>query len=372
MPCLLCGGDHLCDILTMPDIEVFVGGYAPGAARPDKLPCRIRQCLDCGHVFQPADPVISKTMDAIYNSVIAQASTATGVGQWGRKRAERMLSLLSPPTPPRSVLEIGSPNAYLLRRFQEQGATRLVGLDPSLPGNEEHEGVQLLKAVFGPDLPLSGPSFDLILACNVFEHIENMHQMLRDCRKWLADEGMLSFCVPNCEQQLVNGDPAVFMHEHWHYFTEHSIRALLARNGFSLWHLEKEADNLYVQAVKSDVVTALPLDFILYDDYRSKLSRCLERFTVAASGGNVLIHGASNSLNNILGWVEPVAGKLFVTDNDPQKYGKRIGGFPIRDKAGIPLTDMDVIVVIPYAYAATIRNEYERSGYKGRIAVLVA
>ena len=80
--------------------------------------------------------------------------------------------------------------------------------------------------------PLEPASFDLISFVHVVEHLFHPLHELGIARRLLRDEGLLYVEVPNMGQPLP-GLRRFFRHKHNFYFTGNSLRALIAKAGFT-------------------------------------------------------------------------------------------------------------------------------------------
>ena len=86
---------------------------------------------------------------------------------------------------------------------------------------------------------LKDGSADLIVTYYVFEHVVGLPDMLAQCRRVLADDGVLVIEVPDIGYYPHMLD-AIALHEHVNHFSVRSLRALLARAGFRMTSLSRE------------------------------------------------------------------------------------------------------------------------------------
>jgi 2-polyprenyl-3-methyl-5-hydroxy-6-metoxy-1,4-benzoquinol methylase len=94
------------------------------------------------------------------------------------------------------ILDVGCGPGGLVRRLQSAGYDRVAGCDwHELAPNFEFRRVDLngegLRVY--PD-----ESFDVVIACNVFEHLENPAFMFRELRRTVGPAGHVFVTVPNC------------------------------------------------------------------------------------------------------------------------------------------------------------------------------
>ena len=103
----------------------------------------------------------------------------------------------------KTLLDIGCGNGLYTVRFAE-GTRRTIGLDiADEPLNEARRnrghlktGVEFVKAS-AESLPFSDRTFDVALAIELLEHIENQDSVLKEASRILKDGGYLVIYVPN-------------------------------------------------------------------------------------------------------------------------------------------------------------------------------
>ncbi len=367
MACLLCRSDRFQEILQKPEIPVWTN--AEDALRvPKRHVGVLRQCLDCHHVYQPVDDALQGLLTAIYQSHHAQASTSFGHGNWGVERGDVVLRALQEVvqlSPTTSVLEIGCADGYLLRHLRSQGLQKLAGIDPSLPQTSVEDGIQFMKAFATSELTL-GEQYDLIVASAVFEHVLDIADMLTFCRRHLTRGGKLFFTVPDEHRLLLEGDPGSFMHQHLHYYTSHSVGFLLARCGFRIRALHSEKDALSVCAEATDRPSKHEDSGGVSYTYGEALERTLQHIGNVFDHDRIIVHGASNSLNNILGWLQRGWDGVLV-DNDTTKHGKRYFGHTVHGFSEIPLKDFSAVFITTGPYFNDIVHQYKTAGFTGAI-----
>lgn len=122
-----------------------------------------------------------------------------------------------------AVAENASQKLYLWKLMKER-ARSLVGIDPSaapesgiLAGNMESHDL--------------GRRFDVIVAGDVIEHVDNQGLFLRNVREHLKDDGRLIITTPNAKW------PTVFLrpnatHALWH--DKYTLGEILERYGFQI------------------------------------------------------------------------------------------------------------------------------------------
>lgn len=96
------------------------------------------------------------------------------------------------------ILEIGCSGGPLLHRLREAGYNNLTGIDVSEAGIAvaEQRGIPNVSCMDGANLTFPDNSFDLVIASDVLEHIENEAKALQEWKRVLRPGGQLLVFVP--------------------------------------------------------------------------------------------------------------------------------------------------------------------------------
>jgi SAM-dependent methyltransferase len=361
MACSLCKEPNYIEILSKDSISIWTGSSEIEDAQ---YPCKIKQCVKCGHVYEDVSNELSEKLTDIYSFGHAFASTPPSDNNWGFERAKSFLDKMNY-SEYSSAIEIGCADGYILRFLEEHGYTKLIGVEPSLSKSKKVGNIEFIKAFANRNTNLV--KVDLIFANAVFEHIEDINSVLQFVKNNLKVSGEIFFAVPNAEAELESGDPALFIHEHVHYYTNNSINFLLASNGFKPKSIVQEQDAIYVTAAL-DANAIIPRHPVhLYSNYLDLLAERLDKFSENLSiYDNIIIHGATNKLNNILGWID-VKCPFVLVDNDEIKLGNFFFERKVESINNLKIADYDCVIIIPTAYFTSIRDQYLQLGFSGKI-----
>lgn len=360
--CYLCGSDRSLPVLEKAGVEIWMDAGDDGGV-PDTYPCVLRQCDACGHVYQPVTDELRALMTRHYQGRHVQGPSPMGVGRWGTERANALFLDEMDLTRHRSAVEIGCGEGYLLRQLKARGFDRLIGIEPSADVDRAGSGITMINDFVDGAVRLPEP-VDLIYSIAVFEHIEQINDVLEFCRNNLRASGELFFVVPNAQQQLECADPALFVHQHVHCFTAHAIRYLLASHGFRANALESRKDVLRVSASPDRSARPDATPWLRYDTYQGRVDERLTKLAVFLQRQRVLLHGACNGLNNIVGWI---GGSFDLADNDENKQGRSYLRHVVRSPRDIDLAAYDAVVIVPTAYYEAIAAEYRGLGFTGNL-----
>lgn len=123
-----------------------------------------------------------------------------------------------------AILEIGCSGGPLMQRLRAAGYTDLTGIDVSAPAIElaQARGVPNVSVMDGAALEFADTRFDLVIASDVLEHIENEAKALSEWTRVLKPGGQLLVFVPAhsylwSEHDVVN-----------HHFRRYSRAGLVA------------------------------------------------------------------------------------------------------------------------------------------------
>jgi len=123
-----------------------------------------------------------------------------------------------------AILEIGCSGGPLMQRLRAAGYTDLTGIDVSAPAIElaQARGVPNVSLMDGAALEFADTRFDLVIASDVLEHIENEAKALSEWTRVLKPGGQMLVFVPAhsylwSEHDVVN-----------HHFRRYSRAGLVA------------------------------------------------------------------------------------------------------------------------------------------------
>lgn len=225
-------------VLNFEQLPLMVGTRETptnGTPLPDTLPFELVVEIETAQLRQVPNPRLEHALDYAYQagSILGTAMDDTPLGARYCDDVLGFIRSVLPDLRGRRVLEIGAGRGFLLRRLRDLGATT-VGLEPgeaNRPYWETH-GVEIVTDYF-PSKECPGP-FDLIVAHAVLEHVPEPEVMLREMRGHLEPDGIAIVGVPNDEPDILAGDPAMLVHEHFSYFTGSVLRRVIRRGGFEV------------------------------------------------------------------------------------------------------------------------------------------
>ena len=237
--CRACAKAGLVEVLSlgeMPPANAFLQPSELSRAEP-RFPLSLRLCESCGmvqlgHVVPP---------DLLFRSYLFFTSSS-------RRMSEHFSALMTTASnefvPPGGlVVEIGSNDGTALSAIQRRDV-RVLGVDPArnISVMAAARGVPTVSEFFTETLAreiarVAGPA-QLIVACNVLGHIDDLDDVCRGIQALLAPGGALVFEVPYLRELLGRAEYDTIYHEHLSYFAVRPIVCLLNRHGLRLDRVE--------------------------------------------------------------------------------------------------------------------------------------
>lgn len=183
--------------------------------------------------------------------------------------------------PDTRILEIGCSGGPLQFMLRKAGFQHVTGIDVSEPAIAlaKHRGLTDVHLMDGAHLKFPDASFDLVIASDVLEHIENDAQATREWARVLRPGGQMVVFVPAFQQLWSQHD---VVNHHFRRYTGKDLRQVL------------EAARLHVSRVSFwNMALVFPTALM------RMVQRRLTPPTKPTDGGGDL-HGLPGPLNNLL------------------------------------------------------------------------
>lgn len=302
------------------------------------------------------------------------------------------------------VIEIASNDGYLLQYFNKKNVS-VLGIEPSLnTANAAREkGIETWTEFFGTDLANKlvekNRQADLLLGNNVLAHVPNLNDFVTGLKIALKSNGVITMEFPHLLQLVENNQFDTIYHEHFSYFSFHTVKQIFAAHGLEIFDVEElltHGGSLRIFAKKSENRThkltenvenllAKEKDFGLLDldyyaDFQPKADKIkydLLAFLVKQkrNGKKVAAYGAAakgNTLLNYCGVKKDLVA--FVVDISPHKQGLYLPAshIPIVDESFIKRGKPDFVLILPWNLKEEIggRLEYIKE-WNGKFVVAV-
>ena len=145
----------------------------------------------------------------------------------------------------RRILDVGAADGIVSRRLTERG-WRVTGLegDPALAQAGARHCERMLTANLNREIPEVAGPFDAILYGDVLEHLVDPLRVLGELDRALVPDGFVVISVPNIAHLYIRLlllvgrfdyiDRGILDDSHLRFFTERSLRALIADAGLTV------------------------------------------------------------------------------------------------------------------------------------------
>jgi SAM-dependent methyltransferase len=145
---------------------------------------------------------------------------------------------LAPPGPQRRMLELGCGAGTLLDLASHRYGWQVTGVEYNATAVRYARRRYRLRNVVRSDLyhvDFPPESFEVVLMCDVIEHVFRPRELIGRIRRWLVPGGLAFFATPNIESasftRLGAAWDAIGPDEHLYYFSERTLGALLSQVG---------------------------------------------------------------------------------------------------------------------------------------------
>ena len=278
------------------------------------------------------------------------------------------------------VVEIGSNDGYLLQYFAAKGIP-VLGIEPAANVAEAavQKGVHTLVRFFGEslarDLAAAGKQADLLIGNNVLAQVPNLNGFVEGLRIMLKPGGNITMEFPHLVQLIEGNQFDTIYHEHFSYFSLHTVERSCAAHKLTLFDVEElptHGGSLRVFARHaegtprwiSDRVTELKrregaagitsMDY--YSGFAERVSETKRKFfdlliRLKREGKSIVGYGAPGKGNTFLNYCGIRSDFLdYTVDCSPHKQGKFLPGthIPIFHPDKIKETKPDYVLILPW------------------------
>lgn len=381
--CRVCGHDQFHPYLDLGQIPLVNRYIDPADDRPEpRFPLRIQKCANC-HLSM-LDLVVDPKV--LYENYAYQSSISKTFQQHCGRLAQDSLQLF----PGRSlqVWEIASNDGCMGLEFQRRGA-RVLGIEPAanLAALAKSRGVDSVAEFWSEkvarDLVGKHPAPDLIVATNVFAHVDNLQDFLAGVRAVLPPHGRLIIEVPYLVSFIQKTEFDTAYHEHLSYFLLYPIREAARRAGLEL--IEASLSDIHGGSIRVHLGYGKPGDQVeellkeeerlgffgekIYDQFSKHVQQIREELVsfltgLRQRGRTISAFGASAKGNVLLNYCH-LAGETFdyVVDDTLAKQGRLYPGLrlPIVSRDALIRSPTDYLVILAWNFYDEIRSSL--SGY---------
>jgi hypothetical protein len=299
------------------------------------------------------------------------------------------------------VVELATNDGDLLQHFLPKGIP-VLGVEPAQNVAEAAvaRGVETLPEFFGAALggrlAAERRPADLVLGNNVLAQVPDINDFVAGVKALLAPEGTATFEFPHLEKLIEHLEYDTIYHEHFSYFSLHSIRAIFGAQGLDLVDVEELPSHggslrVFLRHAEAGARPAPAVGELLAredergirdpetyrrfaEGVRESKRALLELLTeLRRDGKQVVGYGAPGKGNTLLNYCGIRTDFLdYTVDRNPYKQGKFTPGthIPIYPPERIGETQPDVILILPWNLASEIGEQLSYTADWGaRLAV---
>lgn len=369
---------------TLQDVFLDLGSAPPSNAflHADELnapetyfPLRLYTCADCHLVqvdeVQKHDALFSgdyvyfssysRTWLAHAESYVAHAVQRLGLG------------------PNSLVMEIASNDGYLLQYVKAHGIP-CIGIEPTAgtAAAARERGIETIERFFGErfarEFAATRRSADLVIGNNVLAHVPDLNDFVAGLAAVLAPEGVITVEFPHLMQLVAQRQFDTVYHEHFSYFSFHTVQRVFAAHGLRIWDVEElptHGGSLRLWTCRNNAshretpaVAALlakesaggMLDMRYYHGFQPLADSIKNDFLAflidtKRNGKQAVGYGAAAKGNTLLNYAGVRPDLLgYVVDVSPHKQGLHLPGsrIPVVAETRIRESRPDFVVILPW------------------------
>lgn len=381
--CRLCAARDLDKVIelawTPPANELLAGDQLE--LTQDTFPLDVYFCNSCYHV-QLLDVV---NPERLFRNYVYVSGTSPVFRQHFRDYAERIAERYDI-SRQSLVVDIGSNDGTLLKCFKDLGFERIQGVDPAIEIAEEaaRSGIPTIAEFFTPELAdrlaTRAGTAGLIVANNVFAHVDDLSTIMVGVQRLLSNRGLLVIEVSYLKDVIEKTLFDTIYHEHLDYHTLGPLKQFLESRGLRVVDAQAVASHggsLRLVAMKNgedeDVQPSVErmvereaelglfdaATFVAFQDKIDALGKQLLALLdeVKARGASIAAFGFPAKATTLMHQFG-IDGRYldYVVDDNPLKQSKYSPGFkiPIVSSAALEADPPAYVVVLAWNFADAI------------------
>ena len=375
--CRVCNSDKLTKLETFSNYPLFddiVNNDKKGTEYIDSLDIII--CNDCNTLQNPKDIDFQN----YYRDYVYSVGSSNFASAYMKEVVSKTLACMNL-SKQVNVIDIGSSDGEFLSYFQKQGC-RTLGFEGSsyLAEKSKKKGIATINSLFtnkSKDLAkkysINKP--DLVCLLHTFDHLPDPNQFLNDIKSLLDIGSYLLIEVHSLDKMIQKSEGAIFAHEHTCYYSEVTLKNLLATHDFEvvdynfiddkkmrgssqviLCKFNSEKNH---SIINSNEISVSTKEFILQ---LSKANKAVKTYINGLSSENYRVSGFGGWGRGIgsIAQAELTEKELYcVFDNNQNLNECYIPGtnIPIYSPSKEKLDEINEIIVFNYGYIEEIRQQ---------------
>lgn len=359
--CRCCGSTDLVEVLDL-NKQPLANNYHKGEAQ-DSFPLGINVCKKCFHT--QLSVVVNP--DLMFKNYLYVSGTTKTLHDYFEYFVDLCLTYKNKAG---KVLDIACNDGTQLDKFKSRG-WETYGVDPAENLFQLSSKNHVVRCGYWNQSCVEKfkVKFDIITAQNVFAHVNDIYDFLKNCFNSTSDSGLVFIQTSQADMILDNQFDTIY-HEHLSFFSSLSMSTCAKLNGFSLLDIRKTDihGGSYVFVLQKGLENSLKADeqiekerslglydISTYEKYSKNCYNLVSEFKSSVSnfkslGYKVIGYGAAAKGNTFLNFANV---KLdYIIDDNPLKQGLFTPGqnIPIKDCRELEKEDLKKVVIIPLAW----------------------
>jgi hypothetical protein len=277
------------------------------------------------------------------------------------------------------VVEIASNDGYLLQYVAARDIP-CVGIEPTAGTAHaaRERGIETICEFFGKHFAATfiatHRQADLVIANNVLAHVPDLNDFVAGIALTLAEDGVATVEFPHLQQLVAQRQFDTVYHEHFSYFSLHTVCKIFAKHGLRIWDVERlpthggslriwashhasaHTNRDTVEAVLAEERAAGMLEPRYYRGFQAladEVKNGLLSFLIEQrrAGRKVVGYGAAAKGNTLLNYAGVRQDLLpYVVDASPHKQGRYLPGarIPVVSEQRLREDRPDVVLILPW------------------------
>lgn len=236
--CRICHSNNIAIVLDLGSTPLANSFITKPDQVEKRFPLDLVFCNECGlvqlgHIVNP---------NLMFRWYLYQSSSSDTIPQHFRELAYYLCSTFITSSK-QLVVEIGSNDGVLLRAFKSLGAN-VLGIEPAanLAKIANEQGLETIPEFFNSSMAHEVSKMGkakLIVANNVFAHINDLHDFMTGVVTLLEDDGFVSVEFPYLGDLNQNVEYDTIYHEHLSYFTINPVNRLFLEYGMKIMSVKR-------------------------------------------------------------------------------------------------------------------------------------
>ena len=391
--CRICNNTDLKEYLDLGNLPL-ANNLITEAEIPkeEKFPLKVLYCNNCS--FSQLSIVVNP--DIMFRNYLYKSSISNSFKEHCREIAEELHQDMLKEN--ELVVDIASNDGCLLKEFKAKG-NKVLGIDPAinLAKIANEEGIETLPEYWNPELAKElkekKGEAKVIIAINVFAHINDLHSMVEGVKIMLADNGYFIIESPHLMSLIEKTEFDTIYHEHLSYLSVKPLQELMKEHDLRIAKVKKVSIHggsirMYIEKKEtketSDGSTQKIIEeekqmglhnYESYVDFGNKVEKIKTDLNsllkkLKNDGKTIAAFGASAKGNTLLNYSN-IGKELvdFIVDDTPEKQNKLYPGvhIPIVSRNKLMEKKPDYLLLLAWNFAKEMMektNDYKEQGGK--------